>query len=583
MTIKLTKTQGEELLRYLEEINYSKVFELLDSYELNDYSTINVLKQEFVLGYANVTFNPRLKVYVQSLVKQAERERIATEKAEQERIAVEKAEQERIAAEKAEQERIAAEKAEQERIAAEKAEQERIAAEKVEQERIAIEKAEKERIAAEKAEKERIAAEKVEQERIAIEKAEKERIAAEKIEWNIWQQALLHNSTSSYQNYLVAYPYGNYAYEAKNKIIKLEELAFKKIEKIKPTDRINVDISENIIKISCFYAYYETSLWRFVPKNNSTTKHRFASIIDIIQKFFEDNELNPEDIHITISSPAFLSIYDILLFKQILQQRVITLKSLYFDYKDAWVLTALGYLRNDAICFIFSLYDSKFTISCVETGDGVFELKGHTQIPENDLMNDKEKMKAVFDEYVEYFKIYCNSDIKNYFFFSNFDITDYRKIKTISAKDYIEGAINAQKVLTGALQDTLILDTSFSKISILTDIGLFHIIEEDTTIPTKKSIRIVPSQINQTEININFFSVVNDKYYQEEKFLNVLTLRNPKMSDAQSEFELTVDILAHHSKISFEIVNDYLKLHKKFELAYSGTKQPIYTNLPKKV
>jgi hypothetical protein len=79
MAGKISRTQGEELLHYLEEVNYSKVFELLDSYELNDYSTINVLKQEFVLGFANATFNHRLKIYVQSLVNQAEKERIAIE------------------------------------------------------------------------------------------------------------------------------------------------------------------------------------------------------------------------------------------------------------------------------------------------------------------------------------------------------------------------------------------------------------------------------------------------------------------------------------------------------------------------
>jgi hypothetical protein len=66
MAGKISKTQGEELLRLVDELKFSEVFELLDNYGFSDV-VINTLKEEFMLGHAKADFTKRLKVYVGSI------------------------------------------------------------------------------------------------------------------------------------------------------------------------------------------------------------------------------------------------------------------------------------------------------------------------------------------------------------------------------------------------------------------------------------------------------------------------------------------------------------------------------------
>jgi hypothetical protein len=66
MAGKISKTQGEELLRLVDELNFNEVFELLENYGFSDV-VINTLKEEFMLGYAKADFTKRLKVYIGSI------------------------------------------------------------------------------------------------------------------------------------------------------------------------------------------------------------------------------------------------------------------------------------------------------------------------------------------------------------------------------------------------------------------------------------------------------------------------------------------------------------------------------------
>lgn len=66
MAGKISKTQGEELLGLVDELNFNEVFELLENYGFSDV-VINTLKEEFMLGYAKADFTKRLKVYIGSV------------------------------------------------------------------------------------------------------------------------------------------------------------------------------------------------------------------------------------------------------------------------------------------------------------------------------------------------------------------------------------------------------------------------------------------------------------------------------------------------------------------------------------